>query len=505
MHITRSLTAIITMLTFIAISSPAAHAQCTTPLSTVQSLLDNLQAGSAWKPSAAAACFPMGQAQSQTALHLKQILDARGLFIDFKTLPADPEYTNAEGQHVVVLHKRAPKIYLVKREANWIFSPETVNAVPQMYRASFSGLALTVRQALPAPFHKPIPGGVQGWQLMLFGLLAFVALLSGRIAHLFLQHQVVRIARRLRLELSQDFVARMQRPLTLAASGAVFMIGIPDLQFGVRTSATLYILAQALLSGAIMVIFLRLTDMVTDLWAVKAEQTDTKLDDQLIPLANRAAKIVIWALGLLSILDNLGVDITSLLAGVTISGLAVALAAKDTVENLFGSVMIFVDRPFQIGDYIEVGGVGGTVEEVGFRSTRLRTLIGSVVTIPNGSIATAKVNNMGLRTARRMRFNLGFTYAATREQINDFCQRADTLIEGDERLLDGHEVAMVNFGDSAIEVMIHAFAVDDGWSNDLKVNHDIRMKLWELSDEIGLSFAFPSQSIYVESLPKSTS
>jgi MscS family membrane protein len=307
------------------------------------------------------------------------------------------------------------------------------------------------------------------------------------------------------MNVSEDFVSRLKSPLTWAAGGAVFMLGVTDLQFGVRTSAALNTVAQAILSVAIMVVFLRLADMVTDLWAIKAEETDTKLDDQLIPLANRAVKIVIWALGLLSILDNLGVDVTSLLAGVTISGLALALAAKDTVENLFGSVMIFVDRPFQIDDYIEVGGIGGTVEEVGFRSTRLRTPIGSVVTIPNGTIATAKVDNMGLRTARRMRFNLGFTYAATREQINDFCTRADSLIESDERLLDGHEVAMVNFGDSAIEVMVHAFAADNGWSNDLKVNHDIRMKLWALADELGLSFAFPSQSVYVESLPSAGS
>jgi MscS family membrane protein len=482
-----------------------ARASCSQPLATTQSLLDNLQTGGSWNPTAAAACFPEGATQSESAVHLKQILDARGLFIDFQSLSTDPDFKNALGEHKVVLHKRAPKIYLTKIDERWVFSPETVEAVPTLYSQSFSGLALSVSRALPSAFHKPLAMGIQGWQLVLFGLLGLVAVMTGRIAHFILQNQVVRIAKRLRMDLSQDFVDRMRRPLTLAASGGVFMVGIPDLQFGVRTSATLYLFAQALLSVSIMLIFLRLADMVTDLWSIKAEETDTKLDDQLIPLANRAVKVVIWALGLLSILDNLGVDVTSLLAGVTISGLAIALAAKDTVENLFGSIMIFVDRPFQIDDYIEVGGVGGTVEEVGFRSTRLRTLIGSVVTIPNGAIATAQVNNMGLRTARRMRFNLGFTYGATREQINDFCTRASVLIEGDERLLDGHEVAMVNFGDSAIEIMIHAFATDLGWSNDLKINHDIRMNLWALADEIGLSFAFPSQSLYVESLPDSGS
>ena len=296
----------------------------------------------------------------------------------------------------------------------------------------------------------------------------------------------------------------MKGPLTWLAGGAVFLIGIPDLQLTVRLSSALNLVAQAVLSVSIMVCFLRLTDTVTDFWKVKAEETDTKLDDQFIPLANRAVKIVIWALGLLSILDNMGVDVTSLLAGVTISGLAVALAAKDTVENLFGSAMIFVDRPFQIDDYIQIGGVEGTVEEVGFRSTRLRTPIGSVITIPNGSIATAKVNNLGLRTARRMRFNLGFTYNSTRESIVAFCERANAMLEQDERILDGHQVHLVNFGDSAIEVMVHGFVQDEGWANDLSVNSAYRMELWALADELGLEFAFPSQSLYVESLPSST-
>lgn len=484
--------------------SGEARASCAHPLAVVQTLLDNLQTSGEWNPSAAAECFPPSEDAETTALHLKQVLDARGLYIDFDKVPTDPDYTNSRDEHKWVLHDRLPKVYLNKTADRWTFSDETVQAVPAMYADSFSGIAKTLRQTLPPPFHRTLFLGLMGWQFVLFGLLALLSFLAGRVAHSLLQNQVVRVAKRLKIDISEGLVGRMQTPLTWAAMGAVFMVGIPDLQLGARSASSLNLLAQAALSIAIMVVFLRLADMVSDLWKIKAEETDTKLDDQLIPLANRAVKIVIWALGLLSILDNLGVDVTSLLAGVTISGLAVALAAKDTVENLFGSIMIFVDRPFQIDDYIEVGGISGTVEEVGFRSTRLRTPIGSIVTIPNGTIATAKVDNMGLRKARRMRFNLGFTYDATREQINDFCTRAHALLEADERIVEGHEVSMVNFGDSAIEVMVHSFVLEAGWSHDLAVNHEIRMQMWELAEEIGLSFAFPSQSVYVESLPASS-
>jgi MscS family membrane protein len=481
-----------------------AQAGCEHPQAATQNFLDHLQEGGDWNPVAASQCFPQSGGQDEEAVHLKQVLDARGLLIDFDTISTDPNYTDENGVNKQVLHKREPRVFLTKQGDQWLFSNTTVEAIPVMYVEAFSGLARSLRQTLPSAFHKPLVFGIQAWQIVFLGLLALVAILAGRIAHALLQNQVARVAKRFNVQLTEAVLSTMKGPLTWLAGGAVFLIGVPDLQLNARLSSGLNLMAQGILSIAIMLCFLRLTDIITDFWKVKAEETETKLDDQFIPLANRALKLVIWALGLLSILDNMGVDVTSLLAGVTISGLAIALAAKDTVENLFGSAMIFVDRPFQIDDYIEVGGVGGTVEEVGFRSTRLRTPIGSVVTIPNGSIASAKVDNMGLRTARRMRFQLGFTYSATREQIDSFCTQARGILEADERILDGHEVHLVNFGDSAIEVMIHAFVNNLGWSNDLAVNSEIRMQLWTLADELKLSFAFPSQSLYVESLPSTS-
>jgi len=495
-----SIMRIVLTLLLVWFAAPTAQAGCEHPLAATQTFLDNLQDGGTWDPVQASQCFPAIADREESAIHLKQVLDARGLLIDFDSISTDPDYTDANGASKQVLHKREPRVFLTKEGDQWLFSNTTVEAIPGMYVKAFSGLARTLRQSLPPAFHKPLLMGIQGWQLAFLGLLALVSILAGRIAHAFLHNQVVRIARRMQVQLSESIVNNMQGPLTWLAGGAVFLIGIPDLQLNARLSSGLNLMAQAILSIAIMLCFLRITDTITDFWKVKAEETETKLDDQFIPLANRALKVVIWALGLLSIMDNMGVDVTSLLAGVTISGLAIALAAKDTVENLFGSAMIFVDRPFQIDDYIEIGGIDGTVEEVGFRSTRLRTPIGSVVTIPNGSIASAKVNNMGLRTARRMRFQLGFTYDSTREQIASFCAKTSELLEADERIIEGHEVHLVNFGDSAIEVMVHAFVDEAGWSNDLEVNADIRMKIWAIADALGLSFAFPSQSVYVESL-----
>ena len=478
-----------------------AHAACDNPRAAARSLTDNLQADESWNPALAAECFPSVENREQLALQLKQIMDARGLYLDLNNMPLDPAYTNEAGEHALVLHKGEPRIRVVKSDSQWLYSTDTISAIPTMYAQSFSGIARTLRQALPPAFHKPILLGVQGWQLTLFALLILISVTAGRVAHWLLAGQIVRMASRFKVQLSEEVVSKMQTPLTWAAMGAVFLLGVADLHFNVTFSMWLHTLAKAVLSISIMLICLRLVDMATNFLLVKAEETDTKLDDQLIPLANRAAKVIVTALGVLSILDNLGVDITTLLAGVTVSGLAIALAAKDTVENLFGSMMIFIDRPFQIDDYIEVGGTGGTVLEVGFRSTRIRTLIGSVVTIPNASIATAKVDNIGLRHARRLRFTLGFTYDATRAQITDFCTQASALLAEDERVLDGHEVHFVNFGDSALEVVIHGFLDVASWTDELRAGSELRMQIWEIADNLNLSFAFPSQSLYIEKAP----
>jgi MscS family membrane protein len=211
----------------------SAHAACESPLSATTQFLDNLQDGSGWQPAQAIACFPEGDGMEETAIHLKQVLDAKGVFIDFDSLSTDPDFTDAQGAHKALLNQRMGSIYLSKENGNWRFSDETVASVPALYSQSFSGASKTIRRLLPSPFHKPLPGGTQGWQWALFGLLIAVAVLAGRLAHALLQGQVIRIARRLKVNITEDVVGRMQGPLTWAASGAVLLVGIFDLQLGV--------------------------------------------------------------------------------------------------------------------------------------------------------------------------------------------------------------------------------------------------------------------------------
>ncbi len=491
------------------LSLDAAAFSCDSPQDAARTHLDQLQSSGIWNPSAAAACFQLSDQDEKEAaslaIQLKQIMDARALYVDTDGLSLDPDFKDEKGRQRVQLHPNEKRVVVEKIDGKWLFPADTVAASPVMYAQSFSALAGTLKQQLPPSFHKPIVMNLQGWQLTLFGLLLLASIIVGRLVQYLLTSQLVRLAKRVKIEIKDEVVSATQRPVTWATTGAVFLWGIPDLQLSIGLSETLHTVARVVLSLSMVMVAIRLVDVGTGFWAAKAETTDTRMDDQLIPLINRASKLIVVVLGLLFILQNMGVDVTSLLAGVTISGLAIALAAKDTVENLFGSAMIFIDRPFQIGDTVDISGLVGTVEEVGFRSTRLRTPVGSLVSVPNGKIANSQVDNLGARDRRRLRITLGFTYDASRDQIGAFVQQVRALFEAEEIVDEGYEVHFVNFGDSALEVMLHAFLLVPGWTDELTTKQDLYMKVWAIADDLGLSFAFPSQSLYVESLPASES
>ena len=164
----------------------------------------------------------------------------------------------------------------------------------------------------------------------------------------------------------------------------------------------------------------------------KALKTESKVDDQLIPFAIDIAKVLTVVLGLVMILGNVfDVNVTALVTGLGIGGVAFALASKESLENLLGSFTIFFDKPFTVGDIVTLGGVTGTVEKVGFRSTRIRTFDKSVVTVPNKNIISTELDNLGARPVRRVKFNIGLTYDTSVENIKN-------IVDDIQKLIDEH-------------------------------------------------------------------
>lgn len=247
---------------------------------------------------------------------------------------------------------------------------------------------------------------------------------------------------------------------------------------------------------------IRLLDGLMDLWAERAADTDTKLDDQLIPILRRSSKVFLFLIGVVLVLQNMGYSVGSLLAGLGIGGVAVAMASKDTVANLFGSIVIFLDKPFQIGDWIEMADVEGTVEEVGLRTTRVRTFANSLLTIPNMQFTTNTVNNWSRMQKRRIKMTVGVTYSSAPEKLNELVLAIRKIIEDDEKIRnDFYLVNFDNFGPYSLDIFIYCFTATTVWAEFLQAKQEFMLKIMTCVQDLGLSFAFPTQSLHMESLP----
>ena len=201
-----------------------------------------------------------------------------------------------------------------------------------------------------------------------------------------------------------------------------------------------------------------------------------------------------------------GIDATTVIAGASIGGLAVALASQDTVKNLIGTIMIFLDKPFHIGDWIEAGEVVGSVEEVGFRSSRIRAVDTSIYQIPNSKLSELVINNKGLRLYRRYNTKLGVRYDTPPELIEAFVKGVrELIIAHPETRTESYNVEFTGFGDSALLIMVNVYFKSLEWGVEQSSKHRFHIAIVKLASDLGVEFAFPSSTIMIEQFPdKST-
>ena len=271
----------------------------------------------------------------------------------------------------------------------------------------------------------------------------------------------------------------------------------PISEFGLRTFVKdiFYIL----LVYGILWLGMKMADYLGLIFSHRATQTDSKLDDQLIPFLVDLIKVIVVVVGVFIILsDVFEINIATLVAGLGIGGVALALASKDSLENLLGSFTIFFDQPFKIGDYINIGGVTGQVEKVGFRSTRIRTPEKTFVTVPNSKIINTELDNFSERTHRRAKFVIGLTYNSTAEQVKLIRTDILKILETNKLTTNDPIVRFTDFGDSSLNILVQYLAYTKGYQDFLELNETINFQIMEIVQKHKAEFAFPSQSIYIE-------
>lgn len=250
---------------------------------------------------------------------------------------------------------------------------------------------------------------------------------------------------------------------------------------------------------AITWMLLRTVDFFMLVLNRKALSTETKEDDQIVLFFKDIIKVAVVFSALLFVLGNIfSLNISSLVAGAGIAGLAIALAAKESLENLLGSFTIFIEKPFTVGDYIQVGDVDGIVEKVGFRSTRIRTLDKSYVTLPNRKIIDTSLDNKTLRTLRRVVQFVGVEYGTTKAQLDQIIHDTQEFININAYTNEDGLVSFFEFGDSALNIRVEYYVNVLDWKTFVRIKEEINFKIMEIVENHNSSFAFPTQTIHIK-------
>ncbi|MBN1948043.1 MAG: mechanosensitive ion channel family protein [Bradymonadales bacterium] len=342
------------------------------------------------------------------------------------------------------------------------------------------------------------------WRIIAALAIFFIALILKRFVAGRVTDLLLRLAKRTKTTVDDLLVEALRAPIAAffvlaGLFGAVVVLQFPrqptdvhGFVMGLLRTAGIILAAWALYRS-IRVVSVMLTALT--------QKTESELDDQLVPFVEKFLKVVVVVIGFVIVIREWGYDISGLLAGLGLGGLAFALAAKDTLANLFGSIMILTDRPFGLGDWIKTPQVEGTVEEIGFRSTRVRTFANSQVTVPNSIVAAGTVENWSRMLKRRISYTLGVTYATSVSQLKETLERIKDIVRNHPGIRqDFWLVNFTEFNESSLDIMIYCFTNTTVWGEFLAVREDLNMKIMDAIKEIGVEVAFPTHSVYMETL-----
>jgi MscS family membrane protein len=271
----------------------------------------------------------------------------------------------------------------------------------------------------------------------------------------------------------------------------------PEEKFGLRMVVHRSYLIAVIIS--ITWVFLRIVDFMGLILIDRASRTSSRLDDQLIPFFKDGLKIFIGILCFFFMLASVfNVNIVTLIGGLGIGGLAVALAAKETLENLFGSFTIFLDKPFVVGDHVKVGAFQGHVETIGLRSTRIRTLEKSLVTVPNKKMVDAELENITQRTFWRSRTVINLVYNTKHESLKNITSEIQKFLDEHPKVREGSTVNFDQLGQSSLDLLAVYFVRTNDADEFASVKQEINFKIMEIVRSNESDFAYPSTSIYIE-------
>lgn len=359
---------------------------------------------------------------------------------------------------------------------------------------------------VPRPLLRDTAFSMALWQWIALPVgLAIAAVLGVVLARLTLA-ALGRLARGTSSQWDDVVLDRSRGPLRLlftmlAARALVPLLSLPE---GPEDVAARVLTATA--SAALFWALFRTADILADALAATTWAERTAAARTLIPLGNRMSKVVIGALAIGTALSLLGVPVVSIIAGLGVGGLAIALAAQKTFENLLGAFTIGADQPLREGDFVRIDDFLGTVERIGLRSTQIRTLDRTVVTLPNGQLAEKRIESFAQRDRIRLHAILGMVYGTSEAQMREVMRGLEAVMRGHPKILpDLVLVRFIGFGASSLDIEVMCWFMTTNFDEFCAIRTEVNLAFMRVIAEAGTSFAFPSQSLYVERVPSALS
>lgn len=433
----------------------------------------------------------------------------RTKFIDLKTVPDDPDTT----EYTIPLPNNEGEIHLVKDSAGaWRFSSNTVAKVHGFWLAfrdtEVVGDLKDIRppESLPVQFAREKlsawwlePGfyGMQPWKWLGILLVVFVSYIVGLF---------VKIVMKTIVSLRVKKVGQLHNPIALKATGTGIFLITSGLVFNRFLKAIDLVpdiagagafLGEVVLTVGFAWLGFGLAEYLITIVAPKMKDAE-RAERLFLPIIRNLSRILVIAIAIAYFLQRIGFDITGLIAGLGIGGLVVALAAKDSVENLFGSLTVLFEMPFQIGDWVVVDTHEGIVEDISIRSVTLRTFYDSVILIPNSKFINNPIENMGRRRFRRIKTTLGITYDASPDQVEDFVNSIrNYLNEHPATWKEKNNVGFNEYGASDLVILVQTFIDATDFTTELRIREEILLEIMRIAERCKVEFAYPTQRMIV--------
>jgi MscS family membrane protein len=445
------------------------------------------------------------------ARRFKAVLD-RTLWVELDALSNAPEGELEDGlprdrEQVGVIQRAAgpPVPVLLRQRAGgaggpaWRVASATLAAVPMLSQE----LGLDwLEQRLPLFLVETRFLEIELWQWVALPASIALGALLAWLGGVVFRRTLGRLARRTGGVHVERLVAGSVGPVRLLVAVLVLLIGRRFLALAVPVERVFGAAASALAVLGLAWLLLRAVDVGAEWVHDRMRLRGRAGAAGLVPLGRRSAKVFLGALAVIAVLQNLGVNVTGLLAGLGVGGLAVALAAQKTVENFFGGVTLVADQPVRVGDFCRFGDRIGTVEAVGLRSTRVRTLDRTVVTVPNAEFAVLPLENFTKRDRIWFHALIGLRYETTSEQLRDVLEALRGLLRDDPRVdPDPARVRFVGFGAHSLDLEIFAYIRTRDFDEFLEIREDLLLRIMDRVAVCGSAFAFPSQTVYATQDP----